>query len=445
MLLLWLSLALGHLLLNPSGAAARSIGNNPTVDLFSPLKSVSFQRTTAMRAPAVDAPAVHYSTIKPFKGRSTGRSAASALRAATSRIPGSGYQNVTALLDQSTQYALEVVWDDKPLWLLFDTGSSDTWAVQSNYSCVNQFGTIKNTCAWGPHFVDHFRYGEDPNLHFKVAFGSGESVSGPLGRSDISVAGITVRKQLSGLANNTNWWGNNITNGLLGLAYPALTSAYLGPVGGESMGHEQTYQPFFTSMVNQGLVEPYFAVAIEKGSAAGMIGWGGLPPVQWSGTATAYTDILVANVVASDAPFSYQYSFYTIVVDGFQYGQTTDLTKFLYIVDTGTTLMHLPPQLAEAIAHSFEPRGSYLFQYGGYFAPCDAVAPRIAVIIDGAHFWINPSDLIYRDFADPITGMCMLGITSGGFGPYILGSVFLQNVVAVFDVGAAQMRFYSRQ
>lgn len=32
------------------------------------------------------------------------------------------------------------------------------------------------------------------------------------------------------------------------------------------------------------------------------------------------------------------------MVDGFQYGQTTNLDKYLYIVDTGTTLMYLPPR-----------------------------------------------------------------------------------------------------
>lgn len=248
-----------------------------------------------MRAPAKDTPAVHYQSIKPIKGRATGRSAASVLRAAGARVPGAGYQNITALLDSSTQYALEVNWDGKPIWLLFDTGSSDTWAVHSNYSCVSQFGTARSTCAWGPSFVDNFRYGQDPELHFSVTFGSGESVTGPLGRSDLSVAGLTVSKQLCGLANKTNWWGNNITNGLLGLAYPSLTSGYLGPVGNERVGYERKYQPFFSSMVSQGLVEPYFAVAIEKGSSTGMIGWGGLPPVEWSGSSTAYSDILIVS------------------------------------------------------------------------------------------------------------------------------------------------------
>lgn len=269
-----------------------------SIDLTSPLKGVSFQRTTAMRAPAADAPAAYYQSLKPFKERIAGRSAADAVRMVSAQIPGSGYQNITALTDHSTQYAIEVLWDDQPLWLLFDSGSSDTWAVKSNFSCISQFGTQESSeasCGWGPSFVNNFRYGENPDLHFSVSFGSGETVSGPLGRSDITVAGIKVQQQLCGLANSTHWFGNNVTNGILGLGYPSLTSAYTGPMGDERAGYRQDYQPFFNSMVSQGLVEPYFAVAVERGSSAGMIGWGGLPPVEWSASSTAYTDILIVS------------------------------------------------------------------------------------------------------------------------------------------------------
>ena len=52
--------------------------------------------------------------------------------------------------------------------------------------------------------------------------------------------------------------------------------------------------------------------------------------------------------------------------------------------------------------------------------------------------------MIYRDLVDPTTGYCAVAIASGGSGPYILGDVFLQNVVAVFDVGGAEMRFYAK-
>ena len=103
------------------------------------------------------------------------------------------------------------------------------------------------------------------------------------------------------------------------------------------------------------------------------------------------------------------------------------------------------PALAEAIANAFQPRAVYLYQWGTYFVECTAIPPHFAILIEGVEFWINPADLIYRDLVDPLTGYCAVGVASGGPGPYILGDVFLQNVVAVFDVGAAEMRFYGRK
>jgi hypothetical protein len=110
-----------------------------------------------------------------------------------------------------------------------------------------------------------------------------------------------------------------------------------------------------------------------------------------------------------------------------------------------TNVLHLLQALAEAIARSFEPEAVYLYNWDGYFVECNAIPPQFAVIIDGVEFWINPADLIYRDMVDPLTGYCAIGIASGGSGPYILGDVFLQNVVAVFDIGGGKMRFYPRK
>jgi hypothetical protein len=93
---------------------------------------------------------------------------------------------------------------------------------------------------------------------------------------------------------------------------------------------------------------------------------------------------------------------------------------------------------------AFKPRATYLYQWGAYFVPCDSVPPMFGVIIDGKTFYINPADLIFQDIIDPTSGFCAVSLTTGGSGPYILGDVFLQSVVAVFDVGGAQMRFYSR-
>ena len=100
--------------------------------------------------------------------------------------------------------------------------------------------------------------------------------------------------------------------------------------------------------------------------------------------------------------------------------------------------------LADAINAAFRPPAVYAYRLGAYVTACDAVAPQLAVRVGGASMPINPRDLVFRDFVDPISGMCMTGVASGGIGPFILGSVFLQNVLTVFDVGNAEMRFLSR-
>ena len=101
--------------------------------------------------------------------------------------------------------------------------------------------------------------------------------------------------------------------------------------------------------------------------------------------------------------------------------------------------------LAELVAMAFDPPAEYLYRWGSYFAPCDATPPSFAIIISGVEFWIDPSHMIYPNLVDPVTGYCSIAVSSGQSGPYVLGDVFLQNVLAVFDIGGAQMRFYSRR
>ncbi|TDZ38561.1 putative aspartic-type endopeptidase [Colletotrichum spinosum] len=416
-----------------------------SIDIKSPLKAVSFQRLKAQRKPVGDDVIGQSQPLNAFRSKIAGHNAASALGAAQPQGLSAAYQNITALSPWGTQYSVEVIWDGKPINMLFDTGSSDTWAVHSNFSCVSSTGFTRYpqpACGFGPGYISDFKYGAIEDLHFSLSYGSGESVSGPMGNSDIEVAGIVVKRQQVGLANTTNWYGNNYTNGILGMAYPSITSAFTGDISEHRPAFQVPYQPFFTSMVQQGLSADSFSVALVRNSS-GVIAWGGRTGEPISGP-VAYTDLIITAINVERPSSAWQYSYYTILVDGIRYGSITDMKKYPYIVDTGTTLMYVPPPVAAGIADSFSPSAVYLFQYGGYFAPCDAVAPALAVIIAGVEFKINPVDLVYRNLRDELTGYCQLGISTGSTGPYVLGSVFLHNVEAYFDVGAAQMRFYGR-
>jgi len=102
------------------------------------------------------------------------------------------------------------------------------------------------------------------------------------------------------------------------------------------------------------------------------------------------------------------------------------------------------PDLADAMNGAFSPPAEYLYQLDGYYTSCDAIAPHLSVFIGDIPFVINPADLIFRREPDGPTGLCMTAIGSAGSGPSILGDPFLQNVVAIFDVGNARMRFLAR-
>ncbi|CAM1509351.1 Fc.00g030900.m01.CDS01 [Cosmosporella sp. VM-42] len=373
-------------------------------DLSRPTNGLTFERANAVVPATADRPTVRFSRLKKFKGKVEfqGHSITSALSRAGHRTPEKGFghwENVSAFGDFYSQYAVQCGWDGKPVWLLFDTGSSDTWAVKSNFHCVDSVGSrhTQQACGFGSAYIDDFGRGEIDGMHFFLQYGDGEKVSGPMGYSDLSCGGLFVSEQQVGLANKTFWNGNNVTVGLLGLAYPSITSGYYGKLGEETPYNAIPYTPFLTKAIAQGSIDPLFSVAIVRNSSEGVLAWGGLPPIPFKKEPVGKTDLIVANLVNKEQT-AWEYSYYTIIPDGFKWGLTTDTTKYPFIVDTGTSMMFLPPPLAEAIAATFRPQAVYLFQWGQYFAPCDSIPPRFGVVIGGVDFWINPVDMISQRY-----------------------------------------------
>ena len=119
--------------------------------------------------------------------------------------------------------------------------------------------------------------------------------------------------------------------------------AQLLAVGDEAPWNAVTYTPFLTAAFAQGTIEPMFSVAIVGNSSEGVLAWGGLPPVDFDAQSVTSTDLIIANLIDQETT-AWQYSFYTIVPDGMRWGQTVDRSKYLYIIDTGTSLMYVPPR-----------------------------------------------------------------------------------------------------
>jgi hypothetical protein len=177
-----------------------------------------------------------------------------------------------------------------------------------------------------------------------------------------------------------------------------------------------------------------FSIALQR-DTGGYIAFGGIPSeVTPSGEFASTPIIKMKNSVLGGGP---NYFFYSITPDALEYKGSSSTNSQTYIVDSGTTLFYAPSKAAKAINAQFEPPA--VLKGGLYTVSCEPEStPTVGVKIGGTVFYIDAADMILQD---PDSGTCVSGIQDGGAGPYVLGDVFMANVIAVFDVGAVEMRF----
>jgi hypothetical protein len=135
--------------------------------------------------------------------------------------------------------------------------SSDTWIIQKGFRCLDIDGTPlpESECAFGtsgfvpsrsPTFV------ADKNQNLNITYGDGTFVVGPTGQETITVGGLTVTNQKFGVPTIAQLFGADVASGLLGLAYPALTSVF------------NTSDPTQDSITNLAPYNPFFFTAIQE-------------------------------------------------------------------------------------------------------------------------------------------------------------------------------------
>ncbi|KAL2293736.1 hypothetical protein FJTKL_05552 [Diaporthe vaccinii] len=288
-------------------------------------------------------------------------------------------------------------------------------------------------------------------MHFSTEYWGNQTINGTLGLMDVTVGGLRVTSQTVGLAaNTTRWYGRGPSSGVLGLAYPGLTKAF---IDSDSGADPVLYPPVISNMnmVGDGVMEGGFSLALNRpgsGEDGGVIVFGGVPydvpGVDWN--STAQTDIIVA-VVDNEPASRPDYSFYTIISDVWLFEDTVlEDRKIAYNIDSGTPFICVPTDTANYIADSYIPPAKYNAAYGVYFVNCDAIAPDVAVVINDIPFWLKPEDLVMGRLTASQNQSCYAAFTDCGWtGPYILGNVFLQNVLAIFDVQGKVMKFASRK
>lgn len=371
-------------------------------------------------------------------------------------------------------FDVEVQFGDQPFMLLVDTGSSDTWVVETGYTCIDSSDNSalpQSACGYAASYNRTSTFTPIEDQTFGVKYGAGIAM-GTVGTEDLTMAGKTVTGQTVGIVNSTDDAdGDGIQSGILGLSYPSLTSAHPGtnyPNASEALITNRTvYDPFFHSMFKRGLVEPWFSVTLDRlpennasTGPGGYLGLGELPPVahadDWAVVPVEITEAIPDDYYANGEP---ELTYWSLTVDAVTWGPanastssttlptsntTTNSTSFQAAVDTGNNLNFFPVEVAQSINGAFDPPATEDESSGIFSVDCSARAPSLGVVIGGRSFWTDARDIIV-----PLgDGTCISGVGATyealGVTLHFLGVTFLKGVVSVFDLGEEQMKFAAR-
>ena len=252
--------------------------------------------------------------------------------------------NDTVPLYSSSQhyYSLPVTIGTQTFSLLVDLGSADTWTTEAFFTCaVGYYGQApQSECAMGNTF--NWQY-EDSSVvpldgeHFWVRYADGDFAQGPMANVLMTIGDTTFAQEV-GIAYTVAWnFGDNVTSGVLGLAYPNSTNKYQGtdfyydipcPTNSSKtldVGYGETYtcnEQNYDS-VNKNLAasldKPYFAMALSRDSSnssnGGSMTFGGIPDVSTPQiNATGTYSIVPIEPFASDDTKALRY--YVISIDG---------------------------------------------------------------------------------------------------------------------------------
>ena len=163
-------------------------------------------------------------------------------------------------------------------------------------------------------------------------------------------------------------------------------------------------------MYSQGLIPPVFSISISRDSSHGSyIALGGIPPAvsTYGSWATTSVEYLQVSSLQETFPAA-QYQFYAITPDAYLYRNTTlEIDHWLpfqasdnttsanqTILDTGTTLVHLPSSIAYFLASLYIPPATWSADEGVFLISCQAAAPSFAVQIGGVIFPVDK--LVYN-------------------------------------------------
>ncbi|KAL1957387.1 hypothetical protein VTO42DRAFT_6067 [Malbranchea cinnamomea] len=322
--------------------------------------------------------------------------------------------------ENDAQYLSPVTIGGQEFIMNLDTGSSDTWV----------FNTKLDESVTAGHAVfdptNSTTFSELEGFYFNITYGDGSFASGTVGVDTVDIGGATAEEQAIGLPEivSQSIATDLESDGLVGLGFTKLNT----------MRPEQQ-KTFFDNIADK-LEEPVFTAQLKAGEP-GSYEFGRIDKTKYTG------ELVEVPVNATGGFWEIQSSMYVVGENGAI--QTVSCGVNSAIVDTGTTLMLVNEEIAEAYYESV-PRAQFSPRAGGYIFPCDTTLPTFFVSVGDTHLVRIPGKLV--NFAlvgmDRSTGarLCFGGIQSNmGARIQVWGDVFLKAIFTVFDRRGPSLKF----
>ncbi|KAL1979955.1 hypothetical protein VTN96DRAFT_4863 [Rasamsonia emersonii] len=300
---------------------------------------------------------------------------------------------------------------NKEMWMLLDTGGTNTWVFGSD--CTAQACEVHNT----------FGSGDSTSLKttgtsFNVGYGTG-TVEGVLANDTVSFAGFNLQLTF-GLANNaSDDFLNYPMDGILGLGRSDSSA-----IGTPTVMDVIADNKFLKSNV--------VGISLQRnsdGTKDGEITFGGVDTSKFRG------DIVYTSTIPNNDRWEIP------VQDAGVDGKACNFTGKSAIIDTGTSYILLPPADASAI-HALIPGSSPAGE--NFNVPCKSTA-EVQFTFSGITYSISPKDYVGSPDSSGTTCVSnIVGVQTFGPNDWLLGDVFLKNVYTVFDYDNNRIGFAGR-
>lgn len=287
--------------------------------------------------------------------------------------------------------------------VVLDTGSSNLWVPSTECGSIACYLHQKYDSSASSTYKKN-------GTAFDIRYGSG-SVSGYISQDILKIGDLLIKNQDFGEATSEPGlaFAFGRFDGILGMGFDRISVNGVVP-------------PFY-NMVNQKLIdEPVFAFYLsDTESDDSEATFGGINKDRFEGKITTI-------------PLRRK-AYWEVDLDSVSYGDATaELENTGVILDTGTSLIALPSQLAEMINAEMGAKKGYNGQYSIDCSKRDSL-PDVTFGLSGYNFTIGPYDYILE-----VSGSCISSFFGMDFpepvGPLaILGDSFLRRWYSIYDLG----------